>query len=688
MKSPSPLSRPSAAKDAALAGLMEEITNRLNAGEPVDVEAYAAAHPGCAEELRRLAPALVALAAWSGSGGQPGPAPAAAGGELGDFRILREVGRGGMGVVYEAEQLSLGRRVALKVLPFAATMDPKHLQRFHNEARAAASLHHEHIVPVYAVGQERGVHFYAMQFIEGRSVAEVIARQRGASEPRPCGSGEETAAVAAAPTEPAPRDAAYFRRVAELGIQAANALQHAHENGVIHRDVKPANLLVDTRGKLWVTDFGLAQVQADGGLTRTGDLVGTLRYASPEQALGKRELVDHRTDIYGLGATLYELLTLRPAMEGRDRQELFRRIAFEEPRAPRRHHPGLPVDLETIILKAMAKEPRERYATVGDLADDLRRFLERRPIHARRPTVWQRASRWAGRHQRVVLAALAGLLVVMSSLALSAWQIERAREEAVRQRDVAEENARDVAARERELRHRLYPADINLAHRLWQLGNHAQAREVLRRQVPEKGQEDLRGFEWYFLWDRCRRGEPRTLRGHRHAYDVAISPDGKTKLSYFVEKSKGRVYDIAFSPDGKTLATASQDCTVGLWDVEGGQLLSMLGGHAKEVDCVWFSPDGRVLASHSGDGTIHLWNVATRRRLKVLAREGADVCGVYFRPDGRLITSVYRKGPMRMEIWDPQTGARRNLGGARNPLSPEGGRTKVDLRGAVARTRM
>ena len=182
------------------------------------------------------------------------------------------------------------------------------------------------------------------------------------------------------------RNRAYFRNVARLGIEAAEALEHAHQEGIIHRDIKPANLMVDAKGNLWVTDFGLARLQSDSGLTITGDLLGTLRYMSPEQALGKRVLIDGRTDIYSLGATLYELLTLQPAFDGRDRQELLRRIADEEPRSPRKLNGSVPRELETILLKALSKEPESRYATARELADDLRRFLENKPIKAKRPT--------------------------------------------------------------------------------------------------------------------------------------------------------------------------------------------------------------------------------------------------------------------------------------------------------------
>jgi serine/threonine protein kinase/Tfp pilus assembly protein PilF len=460
---PAPPPASAEAVDASFAELFEELACRIQRGEPVDLEAVARGHARHAERLRQLLPA-VELVAQVGSrapaDGLSFPPPGADDARslpeaLGDFRILREVGRGGMGVVYEAEQLSLGRRVALKVLPFAATMDPRHLQRFQNEARAAAGLHHTNIVPVYSVGSERGVYFYAMQFIDGRTLADVIRELRQPSSPlspRGRGAGGEGAAeVAAVPTtahapadgagepkaetEPAARrstlatpgparDRENFRRVAGLGVQAAEALDHAHQAGVVHRDVKPANLLLDASGRVWVTDFGLAHLQnADAGLTLTGDLVGTLRYMSPEQALAKRVPIDHRTDVYSLGATLYELLTLEPAFTGKDRQELLRQIAFEEPARLRRLDRRIPPELETIVGKALEKNPADRYGTAQELADDLRRFLKDEPIRARRPTPVQRARKWAQRHRAAVWAAAVCLSVTLLVLAISiGWE--------------------------------------------------------------------------------------------------------------------------------------------------------------------------------------------------------------------------------------------------------------------------
>jgi serine/threonine protein kinase len=373
-------------------------------------------------------------------------------GQLGDYRLIREVGRGGMGIVYEAHQISLNRRVALKMLPFAAALDPKQLQRFKNEAQAAAQLHHNFIVPVYAVGYERGIHYYAMQFIEGQSLAAMIKELRqlanadrapnSSALPQPPRPDElpstgpyatddpaapavpaelsPTQAVAALSTERSQRSTRFYRRVAELGTRAAGALDHAHQEGVVHRDIKPANLLVDVRGNLWITDFGLALFHSDAGLTMTGELLGTLRYMSPEQALGKRALVDHRTDIYSLGVTLYELLTLAPVFDGHDRQELLNQIANDEPRTPRAWDKSIPVELETIILKAIAKHPAERYASVREMGEDLQRFLEDKPIRARRPTVREKMLKWSRRHRPIVVsAALLLLLSFIGSVVLT-----------------------------------------------------------------------------------------------------------------------------------------------------------------------------------------------------------------------------------------------------------------------------
>jgi tetratricopeptide (TPR) repeat protein len=399
---------------------------------------------------------------------------------LGDFRIVTEIGRGGMGIVYEAVQLSLGRRVALKILPFASTLDPRQLQRFQNEAQAAAQLNHRNIVPVFATGCERGLHYYAMQYIAGQTLAALIAELRQREEvddnpwqksqaatslapPQPSAGDSDhrttensTPPVAALSTQWSTRSPAFFRTVARLGAQAALALEHAHQVGVIHRDIKPANLLVETcpssspggnagdEGlRLWITDFGLAHCQSQAGLTMTGDVIGTLRYMSPEQSQGQRLVLDHRTDLYSLGATLYELLTLKPAFAGSDRQELVRQIASEDPQPPRQINPAVPVELDTIVRKLLEKNPADRYRTGQEVADDLQRFLQDEPIRARGPTPVQRLRKWSRRHRPVVWSALVSLLVALAMLAGSVgWVV----------RDQAERQARNATAVQAALR--------------------------------------------------------------------------------------------------------------------------------------------------------------------------------------------------------------------------------------------
>jgi serine/threonine protein kinase/WD40 repeat protein len=391
-------------------------------GEDVNRDAFISAFPDIADELRQclealdfvdgVAPQVRTQEQGSHSGDELRPLST-----IGDYRIVREIGRGGMGVVYEAEQLSIGRKVALKVLPFAAVLDPKRLSRFKHEAQAAGALKHPHIVGVHTVGCERGVHYYAMELVEGKSLAQVIASQHEPAAPPKATPDASTSPIAGLSTKASSGSPEYFRTVTRLGIQAAEALDHAHQRGIVHRDVKPSNLMVDGTGHLWITDFGLAQIESDATrLTMSGDLLGTLRYMSPEQAAGDRRRLDHRTDIYSLGMTLYELLAGRPAFDGKDRGKLLRDIVECEPPAPRQLNAAIPPDLETIVLKAISKEPAARYDTAIALAADLQRFLDNKPILARRPSLVNRALRWCGRNRPVTVLSACLMLSLAASL--------------------------------------------------------------------------------------------------------------------------------------------------------------------------------------------------------------------------------------------------------------------------------
>ena len=489
----------SAAEDPRLVEAVREYMSALEGGQHPNRGEFVARHPDIAFELSACLDGLAFVHSAAGqmnsdSRGEAGPEASidlSSAQPIGDFRLVREIGRGGMGIVYEAVQLSLGRRVALKVLPFAAALDSRHLERFRNEAQAAARLHHTNIVPVYAVGCERSIHFYAMQLIEGRSLADVIhelrqltwpadpapaeaatrtaipgdknstqnpehaagalpardnlpVARKSRSEPdsksatrviarQPIAARSSFAAAVGAPAYSAEslstlrsaRGSAYSRSIASLGLQVAEALEYAHRAGVVHRDIKPANLLLDSQGCLWVTDFGLAQFYAESELTRSGDIVGTLRYMSPEQASGRAVVLDQRTDIYSLGVTLYELLTLERAHSGATAEQLLHQLAHEEPRSPRSIDRTIPRELEVILGKCMAKDPADRYPSARALADDLRRFMRDEPIHARPPSTFDKAVKWTRRHKTLARSALAMLCLAAVGLSISTLLIAR-----------------------------------------------------------------------------------------------------------------------------------------------------------------------------------------------------------------------------------------------------------------------
>jgi serine/threonine protein kinase/WD40 repeat protein len=649
------MSDPDGSQDFAVEELLgraaDEFTERLDRGERPDIEEYAGRYPRLAALIREIFPTLVALRSPGlGDPGDPGGLDRPSGARvLGDFHLLREVGRGGMGIVYEAVQRSLDRRVALKVLPFAVVADPRQLRRFRVEARAAAHLHHSHIIPVYAVGCERGVHYYAMQFIDGRSLAELIRglRQLDGLDPpgatrvddrtvslatgwvrdpaapeaasrgldgRACWTTTPRSAAAGQGKEPSSRSRGFVRAAARLGLQAAEALEYAHEQGVIHRDIKPSNLMVDGQGQLWVADFGLARLRDGSGVTLTGDLLGTLSYMSPEQALGGRVLLDHRTDIYSLGVTLYELLSLQPAVAGRDRAELLLRIAEQEPTPLRRLNPAVPADLETIVAKAMAKEPAARYASAQSLADDLRLFLEDRPIRARRPTLAHRLRKGLRRHaEGAVTAAVAAIVALILGTVGLAIHVNRLSQE----RDQVEfQLARSMLG------------EARLNRRSGSAGQRFQSLELLARAA---------GI------GRCLHlGSPDLLDLRNEAIACLILADVR-------ETPRSRVtegYGIPYDEDLQTYAVGGRGGDVVIRQVSDDAEVTRLAGDGTPAGPHRFGPRGRYLAVHYGDGP--RWKVWDLRRHVAPLELTVANDALDFSPDGRHLAACSPDGSLHL----------------------------------------
>lgn len=388
---------------ARLTRLLDEYLCGLEQGEPLDVDELLRENEDISETLRAYLDKLHDLHGIAAGIQQSvfGSAELGENARLGEYTILREVGRGGMGIVFEARQDSLDRRVAIKLLPMTAMLDTRQIARFKNESHAAGQLQHPNIVSVHGVGSERGIHYYAMQFIDGGGVDAWIQQKRDRADAR---SDD-------------------WRTAVELAVEAAEALDYAHGCGIVHRDIKPSNLLLDHDQRIWVTDFGLARCQNALSLTRSGDLIGTMRYMSPEQACGRAELVDHRTDIYSLAATLYEMLTLEPAVQGDDGPGLLRAIGKDAPVRVRKTIPNVPRDLDVVLRKAMSKEKDDRYATAKEFADDLRAVLDGRATVAKPPSIPTLTGRFIVRHHRLVTAAMVIVVLATCWLAISSIAI-------------------------------------------------------------------------------------------------------------------------------------------------------------------------------------------------------------------------------------------------------------------------
>jgi WD40 repeat protein len=607
--------------------------------------------PGAGPDPNATAPFLTLQAPW----GSPSETADLALPVVPGYEILGLLGRGGMGVVYKARHLRLKRVVALKVVLAGPHAGPAELARFRTEAETVARLQHPHIVQIYEVGDRQGLPYCALEFVDGGSL-----RRR----------------LAGAPQQPA--DAA--RMVETL----ARAVHAAHQRGIVHRDLKPGNVLLTADGAPKLTDFGLAKnLEGDPGQTETGQLLGTPSYMAPEQAAGRTREVGPRTDVYALGAILYEMLTGRPPFQGASMRDTLDQVCGQEPVPPRRLQPRVPRDLDTVCLKCLQKEAKQRYATAQELAQDLRRYLDGEPIHARPVGRVETAAKWVKRRPALAgflgATAVAGLLLV--SLVAGGFYVRQqhrildletlAKKEA-EERENAEKLLRADAERARgDAERYLYLNRIFVAHSEWRDNNFLRARQEL-----DLCPDVLRRWEWAYLYRLCH-PELLTLRLPRErVFRIAFSPDGKRiagttydstvvvwdaqtgRLLDTLRGHAGIVSSVAFSPDGKQLASAAEDGTVRVWDMPRGENPLTLTGHTGWVECVAWSSDGTRLASASRDRTVKVWDAHGGPELFTFRGHTEPVYGVAFSPEGKYVASAGLDRAVK--VWDARTGQVRN----------------------------
>jgi len=548
---------------------------------------------------------------------QPSPSSAESSplGSFGDYDLLDEIARGGMGVVYKARQRNLGRIVAVKMILAGPQAGKDFVRRFRTESAAAAILQHPNIVAIHDVGVHDGRHYFSMDYVEGQSLAQLAGQQ---------------------PLAPA-RAARYVELI-------ASAIHYAHERGILHRDLKPSNVLIDANDQPRITDFGLARrLDGDSSLTLTGQVLGSPNFMPPEQAGGGRGKVGRPSDVYALGGILYHLLTARAPFQADSLQQLITQVLHAEPVSPRLLNPSIPRDLETITLKCLEKEPSRRYQNAQALADELGRFLRGEPIHARPITAPERLWRWGRR--KPVLALLIVLLHVVGAAGLTGivWQWRRAE-------------------------HQLYVANMNVVQHRWEQNHVSRVRELLKK----TSTSTERGFEWYY-WQRQMHLELKTLRGHTGPIlSVAYSPDGqrivtgsadhtamvwdaasRKKLLTFRGHTKP-VKSVAFSPDGQRILTGSWDGTAIVWDTTNGTNLLSLKGHEAAIFSVAFSTNGQRIVTGSQDKTAKVWDAVTGTNLLTFPGHTNGVWAVAFSPDGQRIVSGGWDQTAR--VWDAANG--------------------------------
>lgn len=645
-----------------LEALAEVFFRRRHQGEWVEIEDFASEHPDHADAILDLFPTLV-LMEQAGLDRDPERKPdGRLGLRYGDFRIVRELGRGGMGVVYEAEQETLGRRVAVKVLAEGAIRSATLRDRFRREARAAGKLHHTNIVPVFGFGEAHGQHYYVMPLINGIGLDQTIRRPLQHEErqtlPQEMNSTQPIAGTVelAGDTNVAVRDEdmdsplappspEFYRQVASIGESVADALAYAHREGILHRDIKPANLLLDATGHVWVTDFGLAQSRDLAGLTQTGDTVGTLRYMSPEAFAGH---ADERSDVRALGLTLYELLAGQPAFVASDQAQLIQRVTQTCPPPLATVLPDVPTDLETIVHKACHIDPAERYQTAAEMGADLRRYQNDLPILARPLPLWRRVLRWSARNPIVASLTMTVLLLALSGVTGIIWQwriaeiqrsIAEGNEKRARRSEATAHNKTQIAESSqralaeslnqlervnRNLKSRTFVAEIQLAAAAWESGNYDRALKLL-----ENWQDHSDSFEWRYLQRACQR---QLIAEHHH---------------------KSRVGAVAVSDSGRKWAFAHQQAAVvTIKDMDDGTTLTIdhLAGPASDVA---LDAKAQQLATVS-DGLVEIWDVDTAKRVAVSTPEEISARRATFHPHAQRIFIGGAKG--KVVRWDYSSG--------------------------------
>ncbi len=612
---------------AELGELADEFLTRYRRGENPRISDYANRRPDLAPEIRRLFPTLIVLEKCGTTADAPTRLPSGTAPEqVGEYRIVGRIGEGGMGVVYEAVQEPLGRRVALKFLRTGAAGSVQR-ERFLRETQAAARLSHPHIVTLYGTGEHDGVPYYAMQMIRGQGLEVRIAAAR---------------ADGATPTT-----ADQFRWVAGVGIQVADALAYAHQQGVVHRDIKPSNLLLDETDAVWVADFGLAQVEGQDHLTASDGFVGTRLYMAPEQYNG---WADPRLDVYSLGVTLYELLTHVAAFEASTPPAIIRRVLDAEVTSPRRVNPAISPDLETIVLKAIAAEPAHRYQTATALADDLRRFTEGRPITARRTTTAERVWRWGKRNKLAAGLLVALALVMMATTVASVWtavRFDRHRKESDAARATIEQQFADSQRADRQAKEQLSlyllrTAQAELSAR--RAGGRAQALAALREAAILSRQLDL---------------PPENRTALRSEYvaalatiDIAVRPGQSWELP-----SANEGLPLGYARDGTRYAVGDRKGEVSIRDAATNREMNRLRATGGTIHHLRFSPGGRYFAGLQ-DAQLRVWDLSDGKPIPINGRVTGEAFD--FHPDDSVV--AFADDAKKIHLCPLRSGDRRTIG--------------------------